>query len=136
MSPTISSPRRLLQQLTTVLIADDERLFVDALEMILDADERIEVVGRALDGRQAIALARELDPDIVLMDLSMPGIDGFDAISAIVADNADRRVVVLSGSADPGDIEKARTAGASGYLTKDRIADELVPGVLAAVSEG
>lgn len=127
-----SSPRSVLQPLTTVLIADDERLFVDALELILAADERIEVVGRALDGRQAIALARELDPDVVLMDLSMPGIDGFGAISAIVADNADRRVVVLSGSADPGDIEKARASGASGYLTKDRIADELVPGVLAA----
>jgi DNA-binding NarL/FixJ family response regulator len=116
----------------TVLIADDERLFVDALELILAADERIEVVGRALDGRQAIALARELDPDVVLMDLSMPGIDGFDAIAAIVGDKASRRVVVLSGSADPGDIEKARAAGAFGYLMKDRIADELVPGVLAA----
>jgi DNA-binding NarL/FixJ family response regulator len=62
----------------------------------------------------------------------MPGLDGFDAIAAIVADKATRRVVVLSGSADPGDIEKAREAGAFGYLMKDRIADELVPGVLAA----
>ena len=121
-----------MHQQTTVLIADDERLFAAALEMILAADERIEVVGRALDGSQAIALARELEPDVVLMDLSMPGIDGFDAISAIVADNADRRVVVLSGSADPGDVEKALASGASGYLMKDRIADELVPGVLAA----
>jgi DNA-binding NarL/FixJ family response regulator len=119
-------------QPTTVLIADDERLFVDALELILAADERIEVVGRALNGREAIALARELAPDVVLMDLSMPGIDGFDAIAAIVADDATRRVVVLSGSADPGDIDKAEAAGAAGYLMKDRIADELVPGVLAA----
>jgi DNA-binding NarL/FixJ family response regulator len=117
---------------TTVLIADDERLFVAALELILNADERIEVVGRAVDGREAIALSRELEPDVVLMDLSMPGIDGFDAIAAIVAGDSHRRVVVLSGSADPGDMEKARAAGAAGYLLKDRIADELVPGVLAA----
>ncbi len=129
MSPSISP--RLLQP-TTVLIADDERLFVDALELILAADERIEVIGRALDGREAIALARELEPDVVLMDLSMPGVDGFDAIAAIVADNSTRRVVVLSGSADPEDMEKAQAAGAAGYMMKDRIADELVPGVLAA----
>ena len=68
-------------QPTRVLIADDERLFVDALELILAADARIEVVGRALDGYQAIALARELNPDVVLIDLSMPGIDGFGAIA-------------------------------------------------------
>jgi CheY-like chemotaxis protein len=122
---------RILQP-TTVLIADDERLFVDALELILADEEQIEVVGRALDGREAIVLARELDPDVVLMDLSMPGVDGFDAIAAIVADDSSRRVVVLSGSNDPSDIEKAQAAGASGYLVKDRIADQLVPGVLAA----
>ena len=78
---------------TRVLIADDERLFVDALELILDADERIEVVGRALDGREAIALARDLDPDVVLMDLSMPGMDGFEAIAAMIAESGSRRVV-------------------------------------------
>ena len=74
-----------------VLIADDERLFVEALELILATDGRIEVVGRALDGTQAVALARELDPDVVLIDLSMPGIDGFAAIAAMLADDAGRR---------------------------------------------
>jgi DNA-binding NarL/FixJ family response regulator len=119
---------------TRVLIADDERLFVRALELILGSDERIEVVGRALDGCEAIALARDLDPDVVVMDLSMPGVDGFGAIAAMIAESGSRRIVVLSGSADPGDMEKAREAGAVGYLMKDRIADELVPGVLAAAS--
>jgi DNA-binding NarL/FixJ family response regulator len=119
---------------TRVLIADDERLFVDALELILDADERIEVVGRALNGRDAITLARDLDPDVVLMDLSMPGLDGFGAIAAIVAQAGSQRIVVLSGSADPADMEKAREAGAVAYLMKDKIADDLVPGVLAAAS--
>jgi DNA-binding NarL/FixJ family response regulator len=119
---------------TRVLIADDSHLFGDALELILEADERIEVVGRALDGAQAVALARELDPDVVLVDLSMPAVDGFEAIRAMLADDSGRRVLVLTGSADPDDIAKAREAGAVGYLTKERIAEELVPGVLAAAS--
>ena len=117
---------------TRVLIADDSQLFGDAIELILEADERIEVVGRALDGAQAVTLARELDPDVVLLDVSMPGVGGIEAIEAMLRDDAGRRVVVLTGSADPADRDKAREAGAVGYLTKEQIANELVPGVLAA----
>ena len=117
---------------TRVLIADDSHLFGDAVELILEADDRIEVVGRALDGAQAVALARELDPDLVVLDISMPGVDGLEAIEAMLVDDAQRRVLVLTGSADPSDRMKAREAGAVGYLTKEQIADELVPGVLAA----
>jgi DNA-binding NarL/FixJ family response regulator len=117
---------------TRVLIADDSHLFGDAIELILEADERIEVVGRALDGAQAVTLARELDPDVVLLDISMPGVGGIEAIESMLRDDADRRVLVLTGSADPADREKAREAGAVGYLTKEQIADELVPGVLEA----
>jgi len=101
---------------------------------MLSTDDRIAVVGRALDGAQAVALARELDPDVVLLDLSMPGVDGFDAIKAMIAEEPRRRVVVLSGSADPEDVAKARNAGAVAYLTKERIADELVPCVIAVAS--
>jgi DNA-binding NarL/FixJ family response regulator len=115
-----------------VLVVDDERLFVEALELLLATDGRIEVVGHALDGTTAVAMARELDPDVALIDLSMPGIDGFGAIGAMLADDPERRIVVLSGSADPDDVARAEAAGARGYLLKDRIADELVPGVLAA----
>lgn len=116
-----------------ILIADDEQLFGDALELILGADSRVAVVGRALDGRQAVALARALDPDVVLIDLSMPGVNGFDAIREMVAENGGRRVVVLSGSADPSDLARARDAGARGYLMKEHIADELVSEVLRAM---
>jgi len=115
-----------------VLIADDEKLFGNALELILASDARIDVVGRALDGRQAVLLARELDPDVVLLDLSMPGVTGFQAIEEMLVENGGRRVVVLSGSADPDDRERARAAGAVGYLTKERIADDLVPEVIQA----
>ena len=117
---------------TRVLIADDEHLFAEALELILETDDRIQVVGRALDGHQAIELARELEPDVVLMDLSMPGIDGFDATAAILAAGGARRVLVLSGSADPADIARAAQAGACGYLTKENISEELVRRVLDA----
>jgi DNA-binding NarL/FixJ family response regulator len=117
-----------------VLIADDERPFGSALEVILTADDRVEVVGRALDGHEAVALARELDPDVVLVDISMPGVDGFAAIEAMRGDDDGRRVFVLSGSNDPADMEKARSVGACGYLTKERIADGLVSEVLSAAA--
>jgi len=113
-----------------VLIADDEPLFAEALEVLLGVDERIEVVGRALDGIEAVALARKLDPDVVLMDLSMPGVDGFGATEQILAEDGGKHVLVLSGSDDPADIAKAREAGAAGYITKDRIAERLVEAIL------
>lgn len=117
-----------------VLIADDEHLFAQAIEMILTSDARIEVVGRAVDGHEAIELARELKPDVVVMDLSMPGIDGFDATEIILAAARDMRVLVLSGSADPADIAKAREVGAVGYVMKENIACELVAKVLDAAA--
>jgi DNA-binding NarL/FixJ family response regulator len=120
--------------MTRVLIADDETLFAEALEMILAADGRIEVVGRATDGREAIALAQTLVPDVVLMDLSMPGIDGFGATEAILTAPGEMRVLILSGSADPADIMRARDIGACGYLMKETIAENLVGRVLEAAA--
>jgi DNA-binding NarL/FixJ family response regulator len=120
---------------TTVLIADDEPLFAEAVELILQSDERIDVVGKAHDGRRALELARELEPDVILMDLNMPGMDGFQAIENLVREEPSRKVVVLSGSNDPEDMARAQRAGARAYLTKERIADDLVPRVLAAATE-
>ena len=114
-----------------VLIVDDEPLFAEALEVLLGADSRIEIVGRALDGRQAVELARELSPDLVLMDLSMPVFDGFAATKEIADGPAATRVIVLTGSEDRADVARAREAGAVGYITKDRIAETLVEAILA-----
>jgi two-component system, NarL family, nitrate/nitrite response regulator NarL len=113
-----------------VLIADDHRLFVEALEAILASDERIEVVGHAGDGSEAVELARALGPDVVLMDVSMPVLDGFEATREIRADTEGVRVLMLTGSNSRADVDRSRDAGASGYVTKDRIASELVEAIV------
>jgi DNA-binding NarL/FixJ family response regulator len=113
-----------------VLIADDHRLFAEALEAILAADDRIEVVGQASDGAQAVELARTLDPDVVLMDVSMPVLDGFEATREIRAASEGTRILMLTGSNSRADVDRSREAGASGYVTKDRIASELVEALL------
>ena len=113
-----------------VLIADDHRLFAEALEAILASDERIEVVGQASDGSEAVELARKLGPDVVLMDVSMPGLDGFEATREIRAGGGGVRVLMLTGSNSRADVDRSRNAGASGYVTKDRIASELVAAIV------
>jgi DNA-binding NarL/FixJ family response regulator len=128
-----SSIRAYVIPVVRIVIADDEPLFAEALELLLEADERIEVVGRATDGAGAVELSRDLEPDLVLMDLSMPGMDGFSATEQIARDS-NVRVLVLTGSDDPADVAKARRAGASGYITKDQIAETLVSAILGAGS--
>jgi DNA-binding NarL/FixJ family response regulator len=115
-----------------VLIADDEPLFVTALEAILGTETSIEVAGRAYDGQEATRLAGELEPDVVLLDLSMPVLDGFEASRRILAGAPGTSVVVLTGSSDSGDVDKAFEAGARAYVTKDRISEDLVAAGLAA----
>jgi two-component system, NarL family, nitrate/nitrite response regulator NarL len=113
-----------------VLIADDHRLFAEALEAILAADERIEVVGQASDGGEAVELARALKPDLVLMDVSMPVLDGFEATREIRSSGSDVCVLMLTGSNSRADVDRSRDAGAAGYVTKDRIASELVEAIV------
>jgi DNA-binding NarL/FixJ family response regulator len=118
----------------TVLIADDNGLFVTALDGNLGTDDAIQVVGRARDGEEAARLVSDLAPDVVLMDLSMPRLDGFEATRRIRAAYPETAVVVLTGSLDSGDVARAMDTGAAGYVTKDRILAELVPTIRSAVS--
>jgi DNA-binding NarL/FixJ family response regulator len=113
-----------------VLIADDHRLFAEALEAILAGDERIELVGLAADGEEAVRLAGETRPDVILMDISMPLMDGIAAAKAIKETDDDVSILMLTGSNARGDVDRARKAGAAGYVTKDRIAAELVEAIL------
>jgi len=113
-----------------VLIADDQRLFAEALEVILAGDERIAVVGHASDGSEAVRLAKSLDPDVVLMDISMPVMDGIEAAQAIRSQGSDVGILMLTGSNSRDDVDRARQAGAAGYVTKDLIASELIDAIV------
>jgi DNA-binding NarL/FixJ family response regulator len=115
-----------------VVIADDQRLFAEALEAILSTDGRIAVVGRASDGRAAVDLVLDERPDVVLMDIAMPVMDGIEATERISGELPDTRVIVLTGSEAPRDVSRARDAGAAGYVTKDQIAGDLLRAILDA----
>jgi two-component system, NarL family, nitrate/nitrite response regulator NarL len=116
-----------------VLIADDHDLFVDALRALLETEGGIDVVATAPNGLEAIERAVELEPEVVLMDVSMPVLDGFEATRAIRKHAPGTRVLFVTGSNAEEDLERAREAGASGYISKDRIAAELVAAIRGAV---
>ena len=115
-----------------VLLVDDHAVVRQGLSQLLGVAEGIEVVGAAADGAEAVRLASELDPGVVLMDLSMPGMDGITATRRLAETVPAARVVVLTSFADRERILAALDAGANGYLLKDADPDELVRGVRAA----
>jgi len=114
----------------TVLIVDDHRLFAEALEAILTAEERIDVVGHARDGREAVELWQERRPDLTLMDIAMPVLDGIAATREIRQLDDTACILMLTGSNARSDVDLARQAGAAGYVTKDRIAAELIDAII------
>jgi two-component system, NarL family, nitrate/nitrite response regulator NarL len=116
-----------MQRVIRVLIVDDEPLFTEMLQALLQGEEGIDVVGTAQHGRQAVELANELDPDLIVMDVSMPVMDGIDATREIRKQNPTATILILTGGSSITEIDQARIAGAAAYLTKDRIGDELVP---------
>ena len=117
-----------------ILIADDHRLFAEALEAILGGEQGFQVVGRAADGKEAVEQAEALAPDVVLLDISMPVLDGFEAAAAIAKLPQRPAVVMLTGSSATQDIDRARRVGADGYVTKDSIAARLVDAIREAAS--
>ena len=121
--------------MTRALLADDQALVRAGFRALLDAQEGIEVVGEAADGGEAIQLARALRPDVVLMDIRMPGVDGLAATRAIAADEslAPVKVVILTTFDLDDYVFEAIRAGASGFLVKDTEPAELIRAVRAVV---
>ena len=114
-----------------VLVADDQALVRGGFRVMLDSAEDLEVVGEAADGAQAIALTRELEPDVVLMDIRMPGVDGIEATRAIVADpkSSATRILILTTFDLDEYVYEALRAGASGFLLKDTDPETLLDAV-------
>ena len=117
-----------------VLIADDHPLMRKGLADILDGVEGIEVVGSAEDGAAAVALAYAVKPDIVLMDISMPGMDGIEATEKLVEMDSDARVVMLTSYSEREKITQALAAGAVSYLTKDAPPEAVIRAIRSAAS--
>ena len=112
-----------------VLVADDEPLVRSGLRLILDAEPDLEVVGEAGDGAQAVELTRSLRPDVVCMDVRMPGVDGLRATELVLRLPEPPRVLVVTTFEHDGYVLDALTAGASGFLLKRAGADEMVQAV-------
>ncbi|MBB2969027.1 response regulator transcription factor [Leifsonia aquatica] len=126
----MSDPQRMIR----VIVADDQAIIRDGLVTVLGLLPDIEVVGEAADGEQAVALAVAQRPDVALMDLRMPGVDGVAATERIARDAPGTAVLVLTTFADDESILSALRAGARGYLTKDAGRAELAAAVRAVAS--
>ncbi|MBA8794287.1 DNA-binding NarL/FixJ family response regulator [Friedmanniella endophytica] len=114
-----------------VLVADDQDIVRDGLVTVLGLLDDLEVVGSAADGRAAVELCRSARPDVVLMDLRMPVLDGADATAALLAEQPEVAVLVLTTYADDTSIARALRAGARGYLTKDASREDIAVAIRA-----
>jgi DNA-binding NarL/FixJ family response regulator len=123
---------RKQSQVLSVLIADDHDLFAASLAELLQYEADLDVVGRAADGAEAVALASRLRPDVVVMDVNMPGCDGIAATREITRLAEETRVVMLTAINDIDTSLRARAAGAAAYLIKGCSAAELVSAIRAA----
>jgi DNA-binding NarL/FixJ family response regulator len=120
---------------TRILIADDHRIMREGLRALLVHEPTITVVGEAEDGRKAVALAARLRPDIVIMDVTMPGLNGIEATRQIVTSTPETKVIALSIHSDRRFVRQMFEAGATGYLLKEGAFEELARAV-EAVADG
>jgi len=120
--------------MTTVVVVDDHRLVRAGLRTIIDASDDLRVVGEAADGAEAVVVVGDLGPDVVLMDLSMPGVAGVEAIRRLRAAGTTSPVVVLASFAEADRVRAAVGAGAIGYLLKDSEPRDVLDAVRAAAA--
>jgi DNA-binding NarL/FixJ family response regulator len=119
---------------STVLLADDQPLLRMGFRMVLESQDDLSVVGEAADGREALELTRRLVPDVVLMDVRMPGMDGIEATRLIVEEGLRSRVLILTTFDLDEYAHAALRAGASGFLLKDALPNDLLSGIRAVAS--
>ncbi len=117
-----------------VLVVDDQTLFRTGLASLLGDDERVEVVGQAVDGADAVKQAAKLKPDVVLMDIKMPNVDGIEATRQIVEVAPGIKVLILTTFETDSQVIQALKAGASGYVLKDSSAAAIVSSIVAVMS--
>jgi DNA-binding NarL/FixJ family response regulator len=120
--------------MTTVVLVDDHSLLRSGLATLIDSTDDLRVVGQAADGEQALAVALECTPDVILMDLSMPVVDGVEATRNVLAALPDTKVVVLTSFSDRAQVDRALQAGAIGYVLKDADPQDLVAAVRSAAA--
>lgn len=118
--------------MTRIIIADDHQVVRSGLEQLVGTFEDVELVGVARDGAEAVALCEEHHPDVALVDLAMPGVDGIEATRRILGVSPDTQVVIFTSFSDQERILRALDAGAIGYLLKDADPEELQRGIAAA----
>ncbi|GGS91978.1 response regulator [Nonomuraea spiralis] len=112
-----------------VLLADDQPLIRAGLRMVVEGTPGVEIAGEAGTGAQAVRLVRELRPDVVVMDIRMPGMDGIEATQAITAESAGTRVIMLTTFDDDANVYASLRAGASGFLVKDMALEDILTAV-------
>ncbi|MGI9332273.1 MAG: response regulator [Gammaproteobacteria bacterium] len=117
-----------------VILADDHRIMRDGLRSVLESESGFEIVGEAQNGREAVKLTRQLEPDVVVMDVGMPDLNGVDATSQIADLGLSTKVVALSMHAEGQYVQGMLQAGAAGYILKDCAGDELVQALQAVMS--
>ncbi|HEV2028888.1 MAG TPA: response regulator transcription factor [Candidatus Dormibacteraeota bacterium] len=117
-----------------VLIADDQTLFRAGLARLLNEDPRVEVIGQAMDGADAAKQAAKLKPDVVLMDLKMPNLDGIEATRQIIEADPGVKVLILTTFETDNHVIQALKVGASGYVLKDSSADAIISSIVAVMS--
>ena len=117
-----------------VLIADDQNLFRSGLARLLEGDPRVHVVAQAVDGLDVVKKAASIKPDVVLMDLKMPNLDGIEATRRIVTEHPEIKVLILTTFETDSYVLQALRAGASGYVLKDSQVDAIVSSILAVIS--
>jgi DNA-binding NarL/FixJ family response regulator len=121
-------------QVVRVLIADDQTLFRAGLARLLDEDPRVQIIGQAVDGADVIKRAAALKPDVVLMDVKMPNVDGIEATRKIVSEHPETKVLVLTTFDADSYVLQALRAGASGYVLKDSQPTAIISSILAVMS--